>query len=99
MAPVSVSPPLSELLRGRPVSRRIVLPLARCDATRERTAAGFRISVQLVARYGDEATLFRLSAQLEWARPWFDRSHRSLGDRLDPYLTRPTACPPSHATM
>jgi hypothetical protein len=49
------------------------LPLARCDATLERAATGFPISVQLVARYGDEATLFRLAAQLEKARPWFDR--------------------------
>jgi amidase len=57
-------------LTGQPA---IVLPLARCEANPKRTAAGFPISVQLVARYGDEATLFRLSAQLEKARPWFDR--------------------------
>jgi Asp-tRNA(Asn)/Glu-tRNA(Gln) amidotransferase A subunit family amidase len=40
----------------------IVLPLGRCDATPERTTTGFPIAVQLVARYGDEATLFRLAA-------------------------------------
>jgi amidase len=34
---------------------------------------GLPIATQLVARYGDEATLFRLAAQLEAARPWFDR--------------------------
>ncbi len=34
---------------------------------------GLPVAVQLVARYGDEATLFRLGAQLEAARPWFDR--------------------------
>jgi Asp-tRNA(Asn)/Glu-tRNA(Gln) amidotransferase A subunit family amidase len=54
--------PFTVLFNLRPVSRRIVLPLAWCDATRERTAAGFPISVQLVACYGDEATLFRQSA-------------------------------------
>jgi amidase len=57
-------------LTGQPA---IVLPLTRCDATSEGAVAGFPISVQLVARYGDEATLFRLAAQLETARPWFDR--------------------------
>ena len=57
-------------LTGQPA---IVLPLARRDATPEGAAAEFPISVQLVARYGDEATLFRLAAQLETARPWFDR--------------------------
>jgi amidase len=31
------------------------------------------LATQLVGRYGDEATLFRLAAQLEAARPWFDR--------------------------
>ncbi len=34
---------------------------------------GLPVAVQLVARYGDEATLFRLAAQLEAARPWFGR--------------------------
>jgi amidase len=37
------------------------------------TADGLPVAVQLVARYGDEATLFRLAAQLEAARPWFGR--------------------------
>jgi amidase len=31
------------------------------------------VAVQLVARHGDEATLFRLAAQLEAARPWIGR--------------------------
>jgi Asp-tRNA(Asn)/Glu-tRNA(Gln) amidotransferase A subunit family amidase len=35
--------------------------------------AGLPIGVQLIGRIDDEATLFRLSAQLEEARPWFDR--------------------------
>ena len=37
------------------------------------SAAGLPIGVQLAGRFGDEATLFRLSAQLEQAAPW---SHR-----------------------
>jgi amidase len=36
-------------------------------------AAGLPIGCQFVARYGDEATLFRIAAQLELARPWFAR--------------------------
>jgi len=34
------------------------------------SSEGLPIGVQLVARYGDEATLFRLAAQLEEALPW-----------------------------
>jgi amidase len=37
------------------------------------SASGLPVAVQIVARYGDEATLFRLAAQLEAAKPWFDR--------------------------
>jgi Asp-tRNA(Asn)/Glu-tRNA(Gln) amidotransferase A subunit family amidase len=31
------------------------------------------LGVQLVAPFGDEATLFRLAAQIEAARPWINR--------------------------
>jgi Asp-tRNA(Asn)/Glu-tRNA(Gln) amidotransferase A subunit family amidase len=51
-------------ITGQPA---IVLPL-------EQTAGGLPLAAQLVGRYGDEATLFRLAAQLEAARPWFDRT-------------------------
>ena len=41
------------------------------------SADGLPIGCQFVARYGDEALLFRIAAQLELARPWFKR--RPLG--------------------
>jgi len=34
---------------------------------------GLPVAVQCVARFGDEATIFRLAAQLEKARPWIGR--------------------------
>ncbi len=36
-------------------------------------AQGLPIGTMFTARFGDEATLFRLAAQLEQARPWKDR--------------------------
>jgi amidase/6-aminohexanoate-cyclic-dimer hydrolase len=36
-------------------------------------ASGLPIGVQFVGRYGDEATLFRVAAQLEQAQPWSNR--------------------------
>jgi amidase len=50
-------------LTGQPA---MMLPLG---TSRE----GLPLGTQFVARFGDEATLFRLAAQLEAARPWFGR--------------------------
>lgn len=51
-------------ITGQPA---IVLPIGQA-------ANGLPVAVQLVARYGDEATLFRLASQLEAERPWFQRA-------------------------
>ena len=37
------------------------------------TADDVPIGVQFVGRYGDEATILRVAAQVEAARPWIDR--------------------------
>ena len=50
-------------LTGQPA---LMLPLGQ-------NSAGMPLAVQLVGRFGDEATLLRLGAQLEAARPWFAR--------------------------
>ena len=50
-------------LTGQPA---LMLPIAQ-------STGGLPLAVQLVGRYGDEATLFRLGAQLEAAQPWFGR--------------------------
>src|SRR5438093_5984210 len=50
-------------LTGQPA---IMLPLGQ-------SPDGLPVAVQCVARYGDEATLFRLASQLEAARPWIGR--------------------------
>jgi amidase len=36
-------------------------------------AAGLPLGMMFSARFGDEATLFRLAAQLERERPWKDK--------------------------
>jgi amidase/6-aminohexanoate-cyclic-dimer hydrolase len=36
-------------------------------------AAGLPLGMMFAARFGDEATLFRLAAQLERERPWKDK--------------------------
>lgn len=36
-------------------------------------ADGLPIGVHFTARFGDEASLFRLASQLEQARPWIER--------------------------
>ena len=56
-------------ITGQPA---IVLPLGQ-------TADGLPLAVQLVARYGDEATLFQLASQIEAVRPWFERKPMLTG--------------------
>jgi amidase len=48
----------------------VSLPLHWTD---DPSGAGLPVGVQLMGRYGDEASLIRLAAQLEQARPWSGR--------------------------
>ena len=53
-------------LTGQPA---MMIPLGR-------TESDFPVAVQAIARFGDEATLFRFASQLEAARPWIGRKPR-----------------------
>jgi Asp-tRNA(Asn)/Glu-tRNA(Gln) amidotransferase A subunit family amidase len=61
-------------ITGQPA---MVLPLGWTEVAG--APRGLPLAVQLVARFGDEATLFRLGAQLEAARPWRDRKPALAG--------------------
>ncbi len=61
-------------LTGQP---GLMLPIAQ-------SASGLPLAVQLVGRYGDEATLLRLGAQLEEARPWIGRKPGIAGNQKLP---------------
>jgi amidase len=39
-----------------------------------RTADGLPVGVHFAGRYGEEATLLALAAELETAQPWFSRA-------------------------
>jgi amidase/6-aminohexanoate-cyclic-dimer hydrolase len=51
---------------------------------------GLPIGMMFTARYGDEAMLFRLAAQLEKARPWFHKVPPSPRSR-DALVPTPSA--------
>ncbi len=48
----------------------------------DQSAGGLPLAVQLVGRFGDEATLIRLGAQLEAARPWVGRRPALAADLM-----------------
>ena len=70
-----------EFVDGTPIANvtgapAISLPLAWSDD-------GLPLGMMFAANYGDEATLIRLAAQLEEARPWFDKRPALSGLRSE----------------
>ena len=55
-------------ITGQPA---IMLPVGQVETAG--APRGLPVAIQLVARYGDEAMVLRLAAQIEAARPWIDR--------------------------
>ena len=73
--------PAEDPLRGMRRAAEFVPFTPICNATGQPAMSvplywnseGLPVGTHFVARFGDEATLFRLAAQLEEARPWKDR--------------------------